>query len=544
MVDQKESKDDLSTIAKNLNTNNPCIVLENIKLIINDNNRTTEMSQDICTTNMNYINKHINTNSLSNAINFENNTVFSLDNGHNHNAKEKTGLGVPSLRREFVASPKATLPIFYEKRKTGLGVLNLRREFSTPQTIRPPKCNGDHPVVGSSLPLTGVPVGRCTPEFHGKDHPGRNDNALSANRHNDKDHNIVDSAINVNNSANATDFDKNVIYSYENEHGHDALTLNDKNYINNPKKHADCDNAMIFSNNCDNKRSRAIKLNVTFFCDNDNSYKTVNSDINTNNSTYGNDPDNNISLFRDDNRDHNIVNSTINTNNSTNDFDKNVIFSYDNGNGYLPQPPESVRRLEIQNDPENTLKEKENGVGSIQPPPRVCGISESDPTDLTRKEENWVGRTQPPPRVLDTSNNSVHLRATAIIQCIVDSANNVNDSANGTDFDKNVIYSYDNEHGHDALTLHDKNYINNPKKHADCDNAMIFSNDCDNKRSRAIKLNVIFSCDNDNSYKTVDSDINTNNSTCGNDPDNNISLFCDDDRDYNIVNSRVGKVTL
>ncbi|XP_070168821.1 stromelysin-1-like [Polyergus mexicanus] len=51
------------------------------------------------------------------------------------------------------------------------------------------------------------------------------------------------------------------------------------------------------------------------------------------------------------------------------------------------------------------IDERENGVGSTQPLPRVCGISKSDPSDLLRKEENEVGRTQPPPRVLDASNN-------------------------------------------------------------------------------------------------------------------------------------------
>ncbi|XP_070171247.1 ATP-dependent DNA helicase pif1-like [Polyergus mexicanus] len=45
----------------------------------------------------------------------------------------------------------------------------------------------------------------------------------------------------------------------------------------------------------------------------------------------------------------------------------------------------------IQNDPENTLKERENGVGSTQPPPRVCGICKSDPLKSLRPRNTRLG---------------------------------------------------------------------------------------------------------------------------------------------------------
>ncbi|TGZ57016.1 hypothetical protein DBV15_12801, partial [Temnothorax longispinosus] len=109
--------------------------------------------------------------------------------------------------------------------------------------------------------------------------------------------------------------------------------------------HAESDNAMIFSNDCDKHsktKVKAVNLNVTFSCNNSNSYETLDDNININNSTNGNDSNSNMTSSCDNGKGHSIVDSTVNANNYTNNTDyDNVIFPCDNGYNHNAMNDES-----------------------------------------------------------------------------------------------------------------------------------------------------------------------------------------------------------
>ncbi|KAL6416668.1 hypothetical protein ACFW04_013253 [Cataglyphis niger] len=233
--------------------------------------------------------------------------------------------------------------------------------------------------------------------------------------------NIIDTAINVTNSAN--DFDKNVIYSYDNEHG--RVTLNDEN---------------------------STKLNVIFCCNNDNSDKTmIDDDINANNSMDGKDSDNNISFFCDNDTDHIDIN--INNSMKNNDCNNNISFSC--------------------NDKDYSI--------------------------------------------------------------VLDDVINVNDCRNNTDFDNNVIFSCDNDNNCDTADndINTNNFMNN-------NNNMTFSCDSNNANVSAtgVVLNdVIFPYDDNNSSIILYDLTNAKTSMNYNNCDNNITFSCDDE---NIINNVAG----
>ncbi|XP_067215704.1 uncharacterized protein [Linepithema humile] len=454
-IAQNKNKDDLFIIAKNLNTNNPRIVLEKIKLIIHDNNINTETSQDVCTINMN-TNKHINTNSLNNATDFDNNTEIFLNNEYDHNA-------INNVNNTHIDSDNAMI-LSKDNKNSRVKTINLNVTVSRDN-------DNNYKTVDSDI---------NTNNYMNNNNPNKN---ISFSCDNDEDHSIADKAINANNSTNDTDFDKNVMFSYGNKYGHDAINVED--YANNPKKHADSENAIVFSNKCDNKHSRvkAVNLNVTFTCD--KSYNTVDDDINVNNSMDDNNPNNKISLSCNNDKGHNIVDSAINANNFTNntDFDNNVIFSYSNSNG-----------CKTVNDDINTNN------------------STTD-NDL----HNNISFS------LDNDKNHT----------IVDSTINANNSMNNVGFDNNVMFSHDNDNGCNTIDININNFMNCNNS----DNNMTFSdNDNANNSETGVVLNnvMIFPYDDDNNSSILNDLTTAKTSTIYNNSDNNIIFSCDDD---NIINN-------
>lgn len=327
---------------------------------------------------MSCINKDINTDNFSNAIEFNNNKIF-LDNGYSHNATISNANNKKDINdsTKHVDSVNAMI----SSKNCGVKAMNFNvtvscdnsNNYNETVDINNSKnvynsddnilfsCNNDKDhtsIVNSTLGVNNSTIGvnnsnntnfdnnvinshECNGNSYKAidDDIGTNnsmninfDNNVSDSCNNDKCHNIVEhSAINANNSTN-TDFDNNMMNSCDNEHAHERI--NGESYVNNPTKHVDCDNAMIFSKDCNNEHNRVkivehktVNLNVTFSYDNGNSQKMIYGDINVSNSLN----DDNIPLSCDNDRDHSIVHSANNSTNDT-DFDNNVTFSCDNNN--------------------------------------------------------------------------------------------------------------------------------------------------------------------------------------------------------------------
>ncbi|XP_077269159.1 uncharacterized protein LOC143901075 [Temnothorax americanus] len=300
VIAQNKNKDHLSEVAKNLNTNNPCIVLENVKLVAN-NNKIPQ--RDICTTNMDCI----NTNSLSNGIDLDNNVISSLDNKIGHD--EESNANNPMIHAE---SDNAM--IFSndcdKHSKTKVKVVNLNVTFS---------CNNSNSYETLD---DNININNST---NGND----SNSNMTSFCDNGKGDSIVDSTVNANNYTNNTDYD-NVIFLCDNGYDHNAM--NDESNVSDPMRHAESDNAVIFSNDFDKhskERVKAVNLNATFSCNDNNNYETLNGNININNSTNGNNSNSNMTSSCDNGKGHSIVNSVINANNYTDDIN---LFC-DNGNG-------------------------------------------------------------------------------------------------------------------------------------------------------------------------------------------------------------------
>lgn len=379
----------------------------------------TEIQQNICTTNTNCIEKHINTVNINNGENDINNpmkyvdsnvTIFSKDCDNKHNR-------VKAVNHNVTVSCD----------------------------------NGDsYKTVNSNITINNST---------NDDDPGNN---ILFSCDNDKDHNI-NSTINTNNSANNTDFDK-IIFSYDNEHGHNAI--NDENDVNNPKKHVNSDNSTIFPNDCDNnhRRIKAAKLNVTFTCDNDNSYKTIDGDINTNNSTDDNELNNNILLSCDNDR------------NSTNiDFDNNVIFSYGNDKGCKTADNDvNTNNSTDNNDPNNILfpcnnDERHTIVDNINANNSLNNIGLNN--NVMCDNDNGCG-------TVDSDINTNNFVNSNSYNNITFSCDNDNNSASGVVLNNVMMFPYDDDNT--SSILNDLINAKTSMNYNDSDNNIIFSCDADN----------------------------------------------------------------
>ncbi|XP_071652942.1 uncharacterized protein [Temnothorax longispinosus] len=310
--------------------------------------------------------------------------------------------------------------------------------------------------------------------------------------------------------------------------------------------HAESDNAMIFFNVCDKHsktKVKAVNLNVTFSCNNSNSYETLDDNININNSTNGNDSNSNMTSSCDNGKGHSIVDSTVNANNYTNNTDyDNVIFPCDNGYDHNAMNDESnvsdpMRHAEsdnamiFSNDCDKHSKERVKAVN----------LNVTFSCNNSNNYETLDGNIN-----INNSTNSNDSNSNMTSSCgngkddsIVDSTVNANNYTNNTDYD-NVIFPCDNGYDHNAMN--DESNVSDPMKHAESDNAMIFSNDCDKhskERVKAVNLNATFSCNNSNNYETLDGNININNSTNGNDSNSNMTSSCDNGKGDSIVDSTV-----
>lgn len=133
----------------------------------------------------------------------------------------------------------------------------------------------------------------------------------------------INENIDTNSLSHSNDLDSNRISPLDNQINHNIIS--DKNKANNSTRHADSENAVVFSNGCDKHRQKTVNLNVTFSCDDGNGYNTLYGDTNAttnNNFTNGNNSDN-ITLSCSNGKFQSIEVSVANANNSTNSIDFN-----------------------------------------------------------------------------------------------------------------------------------------------------------------------------------------------------------------------------
>jgi len=216
--------------------------------------------QDTCPINMNYTDKYINTNGLSNDTNFDNNAISFSDNGLDHvilNYKNNDN----NSARHANSNNAIISPNDCDTEDSRAKTVNLNVTSSY-------KNGNSHETVDSNNSTNNSTNGNVS------------DNVTSCD--NGKCHSVIDNAINAKNTMDDTDCDNNnIILSWNNRRNHNAI--NDENNVSKLTRHANSDNAMILSNDCDkNNGVNTMNLNETFSCDNGNSCETVN-DMDANN---------------------------------------------------------------------------------------------------------------------------------------------------------------------------------------------------------------------------------------------------------------------
>jgi len=264
--------------------------------------------QDTCSINMNYTDKYINTNGLSNDTNFDNNAIALFDSRLDHDILNYNSNDNNSAK-DANSNNAMIFPNDCDTENNRAKTVNLNVTFSYENNYETVDNNNTNNSTNSNVSYNNV-----------------------TSRDNGKCHNVINSAINPNNSVGDIDCDNNVILTWDNKYNHNAI--NYENNVCKPMRHANSDNAVIFPNDCDNEedsRTKVVNFNVTSSYKNGNSHEMVdNSNNSTNNSTNGNVSNNVTSC---NGKCHSVIDNAINAKTTIDDTDcdnNNVILSWNN----------------------------------------------------------------------------------------------------------------------------------------------------------------------------------------------------------------------